>query len=148
MSVLKDVSVSELLRMREDEGMSNQQIADSLDVSYQTILRLIGKQPSRVRSSRQYSVPRMGARSCESADDVVASTTHTSAPACLVVEDRTVTLKGTFAAYEIPVRKKCVEIGCDYGSIRVPFDKLDDFVAELSAIQRRLDGLRVENEMW
>lgn len=34
MSVLKDVSVSELLRMREDEGMSNQQIADSLDVSY------------------------------------------------------------------------------------------------------------------
>ena len=40
----KDVSTSEMLRLRE-EGMSNRQIAAQLDVSYNTILKYIGKEP-------------------------------------------------------------------------------------------------------
>ena len=143
MSILKDVGIGELLRMRE-EGMSNQEIADSLDVGYQTILRLIGKQPAGTRKSCPDRTPRRKVTHSETA----RPTQDVSAQACLVVQDRTVMLKGTFAAYEIPVRKKCVEISCEHGNVSVPFDKLDDFVAELSAIRRRLDGLRVENEMW
>lgn len=146
MSILKDVSVGELLRMREDEEMSNQQIADALDVSYATVLHLIGKQPPQVRGNRRYSIPKTNSAVNEDAHD---SADAESKPACLVVEDRTVVLKGIFASYEIPVRKKRIEIDCcECGSVQVPFDKLDDFVAELQAISRNMARLRVENEMW
>lgn len=37
----KSISMSELMQMR-DSGMSNQQIADSLGVSYHTVLRYLG----------------------------------------------------------------------------------------------------------
>lgn len=149
MSILKDVSVGELLHMREDEGMSNQQIADSLDVSYKTILRLIGKQPPQVRGNRRYSIPKTNGVVRAVNEDAHDSADAESKPACLVVEDRTVVLKGIFASYEIPVRKKRIEIDCcECGSVQVPFDKLDDFVAELQAISRNMAQLRVENEMW
>lgn len=45
-----DVSTSEMLRLRE-EGMSNRQIAAQLDVSYNTILKYIGKEPRNPRMS-------------------------------------------------------------------------------------------------
>lgn len=43
------VTPSEMLRMRED-GMSNRDIAKSLDISYQTVLRYIGKQGRHMES--------------------------------------------------------------------------------------------------
>ncbi len=43
------VSVSELMYMREHENMSNSAIAKSLDMSYQTVLNLIGRQPRGIR---------------------------------------------------------------------------------------------------
>lgn len=50
--LLDDISKSELLQMRAD-GMTNQEIADSLDVSYMTVLRTIGNQPAEMgRKSR------------------------------------------------------------------------------------------------
>ena len=44
--LLDEVSVDELLHLR-NEGKSNQEIADLLDVSRQTVYKHIGKQPSR-----------------------------------------------------------------------------------------------------
>lgn len=46
----KDVSTSEMLRLRE-EGMSNRQIAAQLDVHYNTVLKYIGKEPRNPRTS-------------------------------------------------------------------------------------------------
>lgn len=46
----KEVSQSEMLTMR-DEGMSNEEIASHLGVSYQTVLRYIGKQPKSIKRS-------------------------------------------------------------------------------------------------
>lgn len=43
-----DVSIQELLRMRED-GMSNAEIAEQLDVHVSTIYNYIGKQPAGMR---------------------------------------------------------------------------------------------------
>lgn len=46
-SILKSVSISEMLHLREVDGLSNQEIADKLGVSYVTINRHIGKAPFR-----------------------------------------------------------------------------------------------------
>ena len=48
-SILKSVSISEMLHMREVDGLSNQEIADKPGVSYVTINRHIGKAPFRKR---------------------------------------------------------------------------------------------------
>lgn len=43
--LLDDISVSEMMRMREEEGLSNYEIAMRLGVTPTTILRHIGRQP-------------------------------------------------------------------------------------------------------
>lgn len=40
-----EISMQELLKMREEYGMSNPEIASALDVSQRTIWRYIGKGP-------------------------------------------------------------------------------------------------------
>lgn len=45
--LLYDVSMAELLRLREEEGMTNREIAEHLDVSVATIYRYLGKQPKK-----------------------------------------------------------------------------------------------------
>ena len=44
--LLADVSMAELHQLRED-GMTNREIAEHLDVSYATIYRYLGKQPKK-----------------------------------------------------------------------------------------------------
>ena len=45
-SLLNDVSLSELQELRA-EGLSNREIAEKLDIGYQTVLKYLGKQPKR-----------------------------------------------------------------------------------------------------
>lgn len=52
--ILKDIDKATLVRMRQ-EGMSNQEIADHVGCSYQTIRNILGKQPPGMR--RQASSP-------------------------------------------------------------------------------------------
>lgn len=47
-ALYKDIDPGSLIEMR-NSGMSNAEIAGALDVSYNTILRLIGKQPRGCR---------------------------------------------------------------------------------------------------
>lgn len=62
----KDMDPGELIKMRET-GMTNKEIADSLGVHYETVLKLIGKQPKGLRKGyvRQCnSSDRGGGRAC------------------------------------------------------------------------------------
>lgn len=45
----RDVSTSEMLRLREEQKMSVKEIAKSLDVSPQTVYRYIGPEPKKER---------------------------------------------------------------------------------------------------
>lgn len=45
------VSVSELMHMREELGMTNKQIAERLGISYMTVKRYIGNQPEGMRAA-------------------------------------------------------------------------------------------------
>ena len=136
MSLIRDVSVSELMGMRES-GMSNKEIASALDISYQTVLRFIGKQPSSLRKQPE-------PRAIMEAPKPQPETPE----ACLIVEDRTVSLTGMFGSYRIPAQCKCVQVSSGEGSLSVPFEKIGEFIDELTAIRRNLDKLTLANEMW
>lgn len=145
-SLLKDVSVSELLRMRED-GMTNREIADALDVSYKAVLAAIGKQPKELRKKPEFHTPVLppptyASEPASRAEEEIAS-------ASLVVANKYIELAGLFGNYSIPIHDRVVNINTsDHGSMQVPFDKLDDFILELQAIQRKVPSLVLSTEMW
>lgn len=51
-SLLDEISITELLKMREEHGMSNAEIAAALDVSPKTIIRHIGRGPRSKNRTR------------------------------------------------------------------------------------------------
>lgn len=53
MSFRSEVSYSELMYYRNEEKLSNKEIAKRLGVSYQTILNLIGKEKPSKEDSQQ-----------------------------------------------------------------------------------------------
>ena len=53
MTVMRDVSVSEMLHMREVQHMSKREIAEKLDCSKATVYKMIGAQPEGIRAPRR-----------------------------------------------------------------------------------------------
>ena len=144
-SILKDVTVDEMLKMRQS-GMTNADIAAALECSYQTVRKYIGRQPGSLYGKSQ--TPTVGG-------SVQVPATPKEPPvngpeAALVVEDRSVSLTGLTGSYIIPFSEQVIHITTDFapGELSIPFSALDDFVKELSAIRRKLDEFKIRNEMW
>lgn len=130
----KDVDMTTLYSMR-DQGMSNQEIADTLGVSYMTILRYIGKNPNRAK--RSTSVRK--ARSTN--PDPVVPTKKYDQPdivkeAALVSGDILYSMQGSVGTYEINPKEKTIRICKD----RITYDELDTVITELSRIRDNLKG--------
>lgn len=53
MSIMRDVSVSEMMHMREELHLSNREIAEKLGCSTMTVYRAIGNQPEGLRAPRR-----------------------------------------------------------------------------------------------
>lgn len=85
--------------MRDEQGMSNREIAEALGVSYTTILKLIGKQPASVRKERQFVEP---SKAVKPIDD--------DRPAALIVAERTYPLQGQAVRYSPPCRSNTFHI--------------------------------------
>ena len=142
-SVLSDVSISELMTMREEQGMSNREIADSIGCSYYTVLRLIGKQPAAYRKTPEASsvvpAPRRVFRAEE--EEVV--------PASLVLAGRTLTLQGEVGKYEIDSSSQTVHIQIpEQGRFSVSLDSLKILHSEIAAIIRNEEKTRFGVEAW
>lgn len=45
-----EVTAAEMMRMREEEGLSNAEIAKRLDISYSTVKKYIGTQPDGIKA--------------------------------------------------------------------------------------------------
>ena len=145
MSLMRDMSYSELMHMRED-GMSNQEIAKVLDVSYQTVLRQIGKQPSGMRKTYSRSIP---APANSAPITETATKTDADVPeACLAVVGRSVSLMGNAAEYSIDCSSDSVNIKIGEGSVVVPLQKMESLIKELAAIMRNVSRVKIGNEMW
>lgn len=151
--LLDDISVNELLEFR-NEGYTNAQIAEMLDVSSRTIYRIIGKMPDEmIAQARREGMDRgrytrwneaATTNENERMEGDQKGMTENSA-ACLVVVNRKVNLQGTIGLYEVDCESKKVtmrpveEIG---------FDNLNAYINELQAISRKIDQMSVGNEMW
>lgn len=73
-----------------------------------------------------------------------------SAPACLAVSGRIVSLEGICGSYMVDAINSTITIDTGWceKSIDMPADKLPDFINELSAIMRHIPELSKGNEMW
>lgn len=141
-SLLRDMSKSELQGMR-DNGMSNAEIAEALDVSYATVYAILGKQPAGLRSPRRDSV-----RGGEIVTTKAPEPEQEEAYACLVLQNKVIELEGLYAKYKLDIKGKQLHIDAAEIVGAVNLDKLGDLIAELTAIHRKLDTLKVGNEMW
>ena len=139
-SLLKEVSREELLTMRES-GMTNRDIANSLDVSIATIYRHIGAQPPGLRRRYEYESPALPDNQTQREEFDEAA---------LVVEDRRLSLAGLFAGYKVNIKAKEVVVFVEDGvdALVVPFDQVENFANELRALSKHVKDLRVGNEVW
>ena len=139
--ILKEISIDELMKMRES-GMTNQDIANSLDIGISTVYRYIGAQPPGIRKKREY-ISDFSYRQKEEQREEFEE-------AALIVEDRKISLAGLFAGYKVNIKAKevIVFVEDDVDALTIPFDKVETFAKELRAISKHVNSLHVGNESW
>ena len=136
----REVSIPELLKMRE-QGMSNPEIAASLDVSPHTIWSYIGPGP-RSKNRNRGGTP-------------VSAEIKKEEPiaACLKVEPTVVRLTGAFGCYEVNKADSLIAVelhpdGDTDAYFDIPLDQLTTFIKELQAIERNVDRVKTQLEVW
>lgn len=151
--LLDEVSVNELLEFRND-GYTNSQIAEMLDVCERTIYRIIGKMQDDMIKKAKQEGQKKGAcarlynkRMAESGEQTKGEgpMIEIKRNACLVLVNRKETLKGTIGLYEIDLENKKVTMR---PVEEIEFDKLNDYINELQAISRKIGEMHVGAEMW
>lgn len=131
-----DIDLETLYSMRR-QGMNNQEIADALGVSLNTVYRHIGKQPSELRKS--------GIR----AKAVFQPQPEDEFSACLAVANRTIMLRGAHLVYDLDLKNRSLRIWSETDSgLELTVDELNDVIDEFRCIARKAETLKLENEMW
>lgn len=126
--------------MRE-QGMTNQEIADSLDVHYETILKLIGKQPKGLRKP-------YGSR-CKKAGPAHEEETY---EACLTIKRPALEICGRKWKYRASIGQNMVEVftAPDVTPIALDLEDLPQIIKELQALERNSEKITGGNvlEVW
>lgn len=119
-SLLKEVSLQELQEMRE-QGMSNYQIAESLNCGYSTICRYLGRNPENLRT---YGKQRENPHKLEEPQEPTP---------LLQTISRTVEMEGKNNCYTLYELMGVVRIKNKDGADARQFDKngLETYIAEL-----------------
>lgn len=155
-SLSSEVTISEMMSMRE-QGMSNQEIADALEISRVTVIRYIGAQPEHITKEKLSEGQQK--RHERRAVATVATKPDEEIPACLAVTSKVYELEGNVGKYRLEAGKDVVGITvkADVEGEVIPFmpppfpiklDAIDDFINELRAIQRNAKKLNGGFEMW
>lgn len=148
--LLDSVSIEELRQMYES-GMSYRDIANSLEVSYQTIYtHLKGLVGPRGRGGYHARKIQGGQTSQPQAQKIgmPEMRVQNSASACLVVLQRTITLKGTVGEYLVEPAKATVVASIGDNLVNLGFDIIPGLIEELKAIGRNIESVTTGNEMW
>lgn len=119
-----------MLRLREEELLSNHEIAAKLDISYQTVLRYIGKQNGRSKKPDQAQ------------NKPVAHNTK------VWDEARSLTrLKADWRAYDMDVYNATVTLYAGQGNrIRLGLDDIHRMINELSYVEEVITKFQNERK--
>ena len=146
-NLLNSVSLDELKQMY-DNDMSCAEIAAALDVSDKTIYRHLQGYTNRHKGGKYASrIPGREIHTMKEQEHPNGAAIRNSVNACLVVTERTVSLKGTVGEYLVEPSKKTVIANIGGEMIDLDFDIIPGLVEELKAIGRNL-GAVGGNEMW
>ena len=145
-SLLESVSLDELKQMY-DNGMSCVEIANAVGVSDKTIYRHLQGHTNRHGGKYSRRIPpyeiHKNKHECENTAAV-----RNAVNACLVVQERTITLKGTVGEYLVEPSKKIVTANIGGNLINLDFDIIAGLIEELKAIGRNIESVAIGNEMW
>lgn len=131
-----EISIPELLKMRES-GMSNSEIAESLDVSYKTICNYLGKGGPRRQTRRALPAQERAPMKDEPVE------------ACLKMEPSKIRLTGAYGKYELAPDGDSISVAIDSDYFfSVPKDRLSTFIRELQAIERNIGKVKTQLEVW
>lgn len=131
-----EISIPELLKMRES-GMSNSEIAESLDVCYKTIHHYLGKGGPRRQTRRASPVQERAPMKDEPVE------------ACLKMEPSEIRLTGAYGKYEFAPDGDSISVIIDGDYFfSVPRDQLSTFIRELQAIERNIGKVKTQLEVW
>jgi hypothetical protein len=144
-SLLKDVTVNELMELRHSEGLSNQEIADRLGVHVTTIYHYIGRQPKELRKVRISGVVYPPSFKTETKPE------EEPVSALLVVTNRSVNVVGADNEYSIDYAEQRIRMrrrndGKFYWDLS--FEEIGNVASELSAIAKKVQNFKITPEMW
>ena len=138
-ALLNDVTIEEMRKMRE-AGMTNQDIADRLDVGKSTVYRYIGAQGGvGGRVSRTIPAPVV---------PLERKREEPVYPGVLPVVNRVTYLTGTAAEYVVDAKEQKITFQLGDVVAEVEFDKWRAFADEVQAVSRHLSEQLVTPELW
>ena len=160
---MKDMDKTTLLKMREEQDMTNKDIAHAVGCSEVTIRNIIGAMPPEMRrrkfseNGKRNAINRSRAeggytmeRKLQSFKPFVPQREEPEpAKAVLTVKRRDIQLAGAYMHYTVSASGSCVDVETGQGQvlISVPNDKLDAFIEELTAIRHHLGDVK-PMEFW
>lgn len=140
-SILSQISLQEFQTLRDDEELSNLEIAQRLDVSYATVLKILGPQPKGLRKKRQFYGRVSKSKNPTHLRVVNPNETESedsSEPkeAALISIDRPLVMGGRVGVYTIhPVNGKLdIEI-CDQCIRSIDPESIDTIITELERVR-------------
>lgn len=127
-SILHDISLQELQYMRDHDKLSNREIADRCGISYNTVVRYLGRQPKDI--PRQFRL--------SSGHHTISDRSEEPVEVALICIDHPVTMQGKVGIYTVHPSTSTVDIKINDQVIKdISYDDLDTIVLELSRISNR-----------
>ena len=150
--LLADMDKTQLLKMREDQQMSNSEIALAVGCSEMTVYRAIGPMPLEMRAQKKREAGMRGAASKWSKTSEGGYTVERKTPsfmpqreekpveAVLVVKKAPIHLHGACFDYTLDESRKSIEVETEEGRVLLSMEteKLGAFIEELRAIRKNM----------
>jgi len=132
--IYKDVTPEEMMRMRTEDLLTNQEIADRVGCNVATVRRYIGTMPREMRSRINHfgALARGSGTTFEQPPKPVENVTGAHKPP--TIKELSLTLKGDLGVYQIDLALGTVEIDSDVMTGTLALNRVTEFCEELQAM--------------
>lgn len=153
---MKDMDKTVLLRMRDDEGMTYQEMATALGCSKSTLINILGPMTPEERARRRAEGAKRGREAKWMKSPEGGYTTERKMKSCMpqreqeepkravlvmkTIAPQPIPLHGEFMDYTISPDRQTVDIETEQGGrlMQIPVEKIGMFIDELDAIRRNV----------